>query len=179
MTVSGEKIKISCNTPVYVLFQNMINAPRSLESPADQIKRITKYGRKVESSLILRFEKKWSKKKWLSSRTKNDEIYRKIKKLADVPELRKILNSRSKYTPEILASKYGKIKEYKLFLKQKGILEKNLVILPEFESDNYSMWLIKKTGISSESTLVHPYRISEENYRIVNLLNVYLKISSI
>ncbi|MBU1218504.1 hypothetical protein KKF34_16260 [Myxococcota bacterium] len=178
MTISREKIKISSNKPIHVLFQNMINAPVSLESAEDRIKRIMKFGKKTESSLILRYEKKWSKKRVLTSQNKNSEIYKKIQKLANVPELRQIFNSRTKHTPEMLARKYGKLKEYNLYLKKKSNLEKNIVILPEFESDNYNLWLIKTTGISSESTIVHPVRISEENYRIVNLLKIYLKISS-
>ncbi|MBU1536637.1 hypothetical protein KKF84_15025, partial [Myxococcota bacterium] len=155
---------------VWVLFQNMINAPATTETMARRNARIRKHGKKMHSALVFRLEKRWSPKKLSMARQKNRLIQKKSAALIAKHGLTAIFYGNSKLGPEALAERKGLGKAFARYQKERRALIRSIVSLPQFHSQHYSLWLIGTTGASGQFALIYPHAVSAQNYAIRNLL---------
>jgi len=156
---------------VFVLFENQINAPVSVESKSDRVNRIKKYGKPQRSRIVYHFENKWSVEKIKEYNAANEAIYSKLKKL---PEKHGITNLKDRMLSNKMGDVYvGKTeKEKKLvenYNKEKKELESQIKLLPNYHTELYSLFLIETTGCYDDMHLVTPESISTENYQVQTL----------
>mgnify|MGYP001209466356 CR=1 FL=1 len=155
---------------VWVLHQNMINAPATTLSPASHTARIKKQGRKMHSAIIFKTAPRWSSTKMAKARAKNRLIRKKIAALITKYGLSSLFRSNSKLSIEARARRKGLSGVYARYIRKKSALERSLVRLPEYQSSRSSLWILSTPGASDQFSLVHPYAISRQNYAIRSLL---------
>lgn len=158
---------------VYVLFENMINAPVSLESREETEKRIKEKGELKRAMYILSFYPKLSVLEINNIKSHNDSIRNIINLLPDKFEIKDLLDKfASSKGEEVYVGKTDeekkRIEKYKI-LKNK--LNEELVRLPDFNSEKYSLYIDMIIGRGDEFHLVHPYEASTEMYKIIEILN--------
>ena len=177
LKVTGDQLVIQSVAEVWVLFENRINAPESLETQAQLEARIIKYGKKMASSITLRLEKKWDRARLDAARKQNQEIQKKVAALVVKHGLGAVFHGNSKLSSEALARRQGLGAAYQRYENEKKQLETGLIRLPEYESTRSSLWLVSTQGDSDEFSLVHPYAISMQNFAIRSRLkNVLVEV---
>lgn len=172
ITITDKKVTIKRKEPVWVLFENQINARMNMESEKKQIDRIKKHGKKTFSQLVYVIEEKWSDKKTDDVKEKNAAIEKRTielqKKHGIVHLFDKALSRKGE---DFYIAKTGedkkRIENYK---EEKQRLNKELIKLPDFYFDNYSFYLVKKIGGMDAFHIVYPETASVEMMTIEKIL---------
>jgi hypothetical protein len=158
---------------VYVLFENRINAPESMETIEEINKRIIKEGKKTRAKYVFSYCPKLNQMEIETIKNQNDSIQRIINSLP------------VKYNIEYLLDKFasskggeyytGKTDEEKsrieAYYKEKRNLIDEQKKIPNYNSEKYSLYLNIIIGEGDELHLVNPYEVSAEIYKIREILN--------
>jgi hypothetical protein len=172
IVVDKDRIIFERNDQVYSLYENMINAPISMETEDERAMRIKKFGTKKKTQIVYEFEPKWNAKRLQNVKVQDHLIYNKINGLIKKYKIEHLYN-------DMLSSK-GKdffnkgtdeenirVEKYK---KEKQKLHAKIIKLPDFNTEKYSLFFIDGSGYNDINELVYPYEASEEAYRILNLI---------
>ncbi len=155
---------------IWVLAENTLNAPA--EKKEEKIKRIKANGIKTVAKILVRYEKKWDFIKIQEVSFNNMSVNNEITALESKYNIAKLkdtkLSSKSKivYTP-LNEDDVKRINDYYAEKKQ---LEDKLIKSPDFSSQQYSLFVISKTGIIDEDHSVFPDKASVECYTIMALM---------
>lgn len=169
MTIENEQLIIKRNEQVYAMFENQINAPIRRETEEQYAKRIKKYGKPVHCRFVFEMESKWFPERLEKLKADNAALYREIEKLPKKYKIARFFKPFGKRPgPTAFPGKFSdeekkRIAEYE---KEKKELEKKLVELPGYASENYCLFLVKQEGMPDEYTAIYPEKASEETYAI-------------
>jgi len=169
-------LTIQKEATVYVLFENLINAPANIETKEELDKRIKTNGKQVQPHFEFKYYDRLSDAFIEYAKKKNDSVYTVIKSL---PKKYKIENLKDKFASSKGEDIYtGNSDEDKEQIKKYEVEKYNLldriIKLPDYNSDYYSLYLDSKVGISDEFHLVYPFEISAEMYGLLELFDKYL-----
>lgn len=159
--------------PVYLLDENRINAPESVESKEDLEKRIKKYGKQVKSIFEFKYYDKLTEENIESAKKLNDSIYIIINTL---PKKYKIENLRDNFVSSKGEVKFNgntdeeieRIKKYEI--EKYNLLDK-ISKLPDYNSEKYSLYLDLSLGMDDEMHIVWPFEVSSEMFKVKEILD--------
>ena len=176
--LSEDELRIERKDSVWVLSENKINAPERIFSEGEEIERIKKYGKMMQSSFVFRLEDKWSEENIQSNKEKNENINEKVKVLPEKYGIVHLYDSSlSRKGNDVFIGnneeERNRIHEYEV---EKFKIEKGLIKIPDYNSEKYSLFLISKTGMEDEFHSVYPKEVSEEMYGIEKILNEVLRV---
>jgi hypothetical protein len=157
---------------VYVLYENMINAPVSLETKEEREQRIIKNGKQERQKYVFSFCPKLSDDEIIKKKNFNDSINNLIFKLKEKHKVKELLDKfASSKGEEYYTAKTDEEKmRIEKYNSEKKQLAGELIRLPEFNTEKYSLYLDMVIGISDEFHLVHPYEASDEMYKVREIL---------
>ncbi|MCX6165411.1 MAG: hypothetical protein NTU73_11245 [Ignavibacteriae bacterium] len=158
---------------VYVLFENRINAPVSTETREDVDKRIKEKGKLWRASYVFGFYPKLSDEKIELIKNFNDSIQQIIYALPEKFDIKHLLDKFASSKGEeiytgITDEEKTRIEKHRIM---KNKLTDELIRLPEYNSEKYSLYLDQVIGMEDQLELVYPHEVSTEMYRIRELLN--------
>ncbi len=160
---------ITRNDSVISLTENTTNP--SSEKKEDRIARIKEHGKKILAKIVIKYEAKWDFLKTQEAQLKNASTIEELNKLADKMKITALLDpvkskkNQAVYTAKNEADK-TKIANY---YKEKEKLEKKIVITPDYNSKDYSLFKVSTEGMEDDNTLVYPVSASIELYSILAL----------
>jgi hypothetical protein len=177
MRVENDKITFERNGEVWVLPENQINAPLSLESEAERINRIKTQGTKIKTKLVYRFEAKWTDGKRKEAEKENSRITTEMGGLMNKYKVAHLYDEMlsakgDDFFNEGTPAEEKRINEYK---KAKVSLEIKLIKFPDADTEKYSLFFSEGTGYSDPYQLVYPFEASNESYDIMNRMNSITK----
>ena len=160
---------------VHALFQNMINAPTSMESEEEVERRVVANGREVECKLVYRVEPRWGPERRQQARDANAALFAQLEALPakmGVAALRhRLFKGDEVFDPKTEDDK-KRVAEY---LQERKKLEEGVVALPELDTDRFSLFPKERSGVSDVYTLVAPAKASQEAYQVENRLRELCK----
>ena len=163
------KFVISYKDSVFVLSENRIDAP--VENRENRIKRIKEHGIKILPMIVIKYENKWEFIRIQEAMIKNSETMDEIKNLADKMNISRLYDpERSKKNQMIYAAK-NKPDEIALtnYYKEKELLEKKIIKMPDYNTQFYSLFVVFKNGADDDMHIVYPSEASVELYSILAL----------
>ncbi len=180
MKIEEGDLIFSSQKDVWVLQENNINAPISLETFEEKENRIKKFGKKMKPMLKYKLEKKWTQEEITAAEKKNDQIYEKIDALPDKYDIRHLFNkfASSKFATELVGETPEENERIEKYNKEKEELEKQLITIPELFSENYSITFSDAVGWTYEYSTVAPEEISAEVWGIWHSVNDTCRIKS-
>lgn len=166
-------IVIQKNEPVYVMDENRINAPVSMETKEELEKRIKTYGKQVKPEFEFKYYNKLTDEYIESAKKHNDSIYNVVNSL---PKKYKIENLRDNFASSKGETRfYGNTDEESERIKKYEIEKYNLldkiIKLPDYNSENYSLYLDLIIGMDDQMHLVWPLESSSEMFKIKEILD--------
>ena len=172
----GDRIIIERIEPVWVLWENRINAPESTETEAERVARIQRYGKRVNSRILYRAEAGWSQDTLRATREHNKRIAAKLSQLPDRHGVRHLIDAsmhRKNNDPRIGAApeELPRVEAYEAERKR---VEAELRPLPAYLTQRYGLFAMDHEGWSDAYTIVHPYRVVEECYRLDDAVRALL-----
>ncbi|MBI5402220.1 MAG: hypothetical protein HY959_02370 [Ignavibacteriae bacterium] len=174
-------LTIQKETIAYVLFENMINAPANIETKEEIEKRIIENGKQVKPHFEFKYYNRMSDEHIESARRKNDSIYALVKSLPKKYNIQHLKNkfASSKGEDIYSANTEGEMEIIKKYEIEKDNLLDKIIKLPDYNSENYSLYIDSKVGMGDEFHLVCPFEISKEMYGLLRLFDKCLiKIGS-
>lgn len=162
---------------VTIVDKRSLNIPNNQKIPDDTI---LKYGSKIKSIIIYKYEKRWPYEQILAAKSNNIQIYQQLKKL---PEKYKISNfiDKSKSNKFNIVYTGSNEKETQLieqYEKEKNDLEFRLITLPNYHTEKYSLFLKSIIGCNDENYSVIPSAASLQLYDILTLFRELTEKSS-
>jgi hypothetical protein len=159
--------------PVYVLDENRINAPKSVETKEDLEKRIKKYGKQVKSIFEFKYYDKLAEENIESAKKLNDSINNIV---ISLPKKYKIESLRDNFVSSKGEVKFNgntddeieRIKKYEI---EKYNLLDRISKLPDYNSEKYSLYLDISLGMDDEMHLVWPFEASSEMFKVKEILD--------
>jgi hypothetical protein len=172
MLRQNDVLAIQRDELIYVLFENMINAPVSMETKEEREQRIIKYGKQERQKYVFSFYPKLSDGEIEKKKNFNDSINNIIFSLPEKYGIKNLLDkfASSKGEEYYTGKTDEENKRIEKYKSEKKSLAEELIRLPEFNSEKYSLYLDMVIGISDEFHLVHPYEASAEMYKIREIL---------
>jgi hypothetical protein len=156
----------------WVLFENQVNAPMSLESDAERSARIKKFGVKTVTRLVYRFEEKWPLQKREQTEKANSAIASEISGLMQKYNITHLYDEMlsakgDEFFRQGTPEEEKRIAEYK---ERKAELEKRIAALPAFTTEKYSFFFIEGSGYSDSFHFAYPFTATTEAYAVLDLL---------
>ncbi|MHC9542502.1 MAG: hypothetical protein AB9903_23590 [Vulcanimicrobiota bacterium] len=175
MYTEEDRLVIKRREPVWILNENLINAPVSFESSKERDDRIRKKGRQSYARLVFRMEKAWTPEKLRCAAVTNEAVMADLKALPGRFGVEKLMDESLSRKGDIVYT--GRTDDEKkriaAFNRERERIEKNLVKLPDYTSKQYSLFLLIKEGAEDDFHSVAPGKASEEIYTIESLLKKY------
>jgi len=164
--LNGELI-IERKDSIWVMFENKINAPLNIMNKEERIKQIKTSGKKVKASIVFVIEKKWTKSKVLKSRKNNLTIVDSIFKLPSKYNIEHLINIPYKDDSFIgIKCTNEEKKRISQYLKEKKNWENSKIRIPDYNTENFSLFLKIIIGKEDEYHSIYPEEVSEEIYKI-------------
>lgn len=161
-------LTITKKDSVYMVYHNKINeSGMPVEKDKEEIDCKSK-GIATVAFIKYRVEKKWSENK--IHKANNHIIYSKIKKLFQQYKIKNITHKFDSYITETPDEK----KRLDLYKQQKNQLEQNLLNLPNYNSQLYSVFYITAKGCQTALEDFYPIKTSVECFSIQNIANELL-----
>jgi hypothetical protein len=179
MFIENERLLVKRNEPAYQRMSNLVNAPAALikKEMQEQEASAKKEGIEVYCTFVFQLETRWFPERLEAARNANKSIDREISQLSKKYNLTDLYNRAAK-TAEYLYR--GRTAEEKrridAFEKEKKVLEKKRVRLPDYVSRQYCLFLLEKKGMQDEYTLIYPEEASKEMYLIENKFKEILEV---
>jgi hypothetical protein len=167
--VEGDRLVVQRDVPVWVLGENRISAPVSMETAAERSSRIRKHGKRVRPRFAFRVEARWSAAQVARVTRENAELGKRIAGLGPRHGVEAILDlvARSKNPdPLRLARTPDEQRRVRAYLAERAALQAKLRELPELALDRYSLFPAGHEGWSDAMHLVDPPEAAEECYRV-------------
>lgn len=178
MYESGKKIIIERKDSVWVYYDNKINAPYTQgDSLISEYELAKKYGQKDRGRLEFSYESKWKRSKIDRIKQENDLIFSQIEILPDIYNIRYLYDSALSrknadvYTP----TNDEERKRVKAYEDEKWELQSQFKIIPDFNTEKYSLILIYEIGMEDAYYSVYPPEASKEMYDMKELLKRILE----
>lgn len=164
----GDKFILTSPDTVWVLEENRNNAP--VEKKEDLIKRIKESGIRVIPEIVIRYEDKWTPDKIQQSLIQNAAIDNEIAGLPEKYNITQLFDKKlsSKNHTVYTATNEKEKGLIVQFEKEKSSLLAKKVILPDFHTQKYSLFLISSQGKNDDMHVVYPDRPSLELYTIIS-----------
>jgi hypothetical protein len=174
LKVYHDTLLIIRKNPVYCLFKNQINAPINTLSQKEQEERIKKYGMLINSRFVFLIVPVFSEKEMKTIHNINNDITEQTGLLP------------KKYQIEHLAikTKIGTIyrgksqddeKAVTAYEKEKDDFLKKQIMLPDYHTELFSLYIIKEEGMNDEYSLIFPSSASAEMWKVkYDLINKVL-----
>jgi|GEM_PF-1174949 len=175
MYTEEDRLVIKRREPVWILNENRINAPVSLESSSERDDRIRKKGMKGYARLVFRMEKLWTPEKLRCAANTNETVKADLKALPGRHGVEKLVDkSLSRKGETVYRGRTDdEKKRIAAFNKERDSIEKKLVKMPDYTSKQYSLFLLIKEGAEDDFHSVTPGKASEEMYTVESLLRKY------
>lgn len=167
MRAKEDSVYIEKKDSVWVLFENKINAPVDRKTQEERIRDIKKHGIKTMAQLVFRCENKWDKTKLAAVTNHDDSINNIIGILPGKYNISKLDHKFDDYIANTPADE----KNLESYREEKGLLESKLIIIPDYQSKKYAMFLCKEIGVDDEFHTVYPFETTGKIYDIKNLLS--------
>jgi hypothetical protein len=137
---------------------------------------VLKYGYKSKSRIIYKYSTRWTYEQTLNANSNNTKIYQQIKEL---PTKYKITNLFDKGKSSRNKNVYtGKTDEEKKIIlqyeKEKGLLTSKLILIPNYHTDNYSLFLLSTSGVNNNFVTVYP---NEASLQLNDILNLFYELT--
>jgi hypothetical protein len=162
--IQNNNLIISNKITAYLIFENKINAPINNETIQEKEIRFKKYGKQINPEFVFVLKEKLNETDLAKIKLKNQKIKKSISEqyssLKDIPVSRKdgsFLPKNDKDRERINKFEQEKIK-----------LESQLLQLPDYQTEKYSLFLLNETGIETEYISIFPESVSQEMYIIKN-----------
>jgi hypothetical protein len=159
----GGKFILERKDTTWIVYENKINAPFSMETKQERNARIKKNGVIGKSRIVFRYEPKWDANKLLKANTHNDEIYKKMLQLPEKHNIKNLASGTGSKGDIIYAGKTqeekDRVAKYNAEMEE---LWKEVIVVPNYHSEKYSLFLITKEGWNDEFHSVYPQEASNE-----------------
>lgn len=157
---------------IFTLFENRINAPINMETPEQTAKHIKKYGKMGFCQIAMKFEDKWTNAKIEKTIKNNNLIYEKIKQIPEKLGITNLYNASLSRKGDDVYTPNTKEEEKLVgeYYQEKDALLKEIIKLPDYNSDLYSFFIIQIDGINDDLHVIYPEEASDELYKVKVLL---------
>jgi len=160
----NDKFILERKDTTWILFENRLNAPLTNESKQARNARIKKNGVIGKSRLVFRYETKWDAAKLIKATTHNDEIYKQMLQLPEKYNIKNLASGSEIGKGTIVY--VGKTTEEKdriaKYDSEMAELWKKVIVVPNYHSEKYSLFLITKEGLNDDFHWVYPQEASNE-----------------
>ena len=132
---------------------------------------IMKYGFKAKSSIVYKYEKRWTYENTVKANGNNMLIYQQLQKLPEKYNISKLFNKSesTKINTVYKGSDKQEIMLIEQYEKEKDMLESQLIKLPDYHTEKYSLFLVSKYGCNDDEHSVLPAEASIQLYDILIL----------
>ncbi len=160
----NDKFILERKDTTWILYENRINAPLSNETKQARNARIKKNGVIGKSKIVFRYEQKWDVNKLIKSTTQNDEIYKQMIQLPDKYNIKSLASGsiagkgNTVYVGNTTEEK-DRIAKYDAEMVE---LWKKVIVVPNYHSEKYSLFLVTKEGWNDDFHWVYPQEASNE-----------------
>jgi hypothetical protein len=180
MKIVEDNIVFEREGDTWVLFENRINAPLSLDTDESTAIRIKNNGTRTRTIVKYRYKTKWSKAKIVEAVRNNNKIRDRISKLIQSYSIEhlydKFASSKGgEYFSQGTTEEQKRVASYQ---EEKAALEKKLVLLPEYETESASLFPVSGNGYEDMNQLVYPREASEEAFTVMKIVSENCKIIS-
>jgi hypothetical protein len=143
----------------------------STEKSEARNKRIQEHGVKILPQIVIRHEDKWDFLRIQEAQIRNSELQGQLYNLADKMGVAPLLDAKlsRKGRPVYTAVTEADKKKLANYYKEKEKLEKKIITVPDFSSQNYSLFIVSSTGKIDDTHIVYPASASNEVYTILAL----------
>jgi hypothetical protein len=162
LKIEKNKLLITCSSPIYVIFENKINAPINIESTEQKQARFKKYGKLVQAQFVFILESRIPDKEIKRMHSENDKISAAINQLRNKLKNIPISHKDGSYRPQN-EEEAKLVSDYE---KEKAQMEYKIMKLPDYQTEKYALYLESEIGKETDYVSVFPEKISEEMYRI-------------
>lgn len=147
----------------WILYENRTNLSLYNESKQDRNARIKKNGVIGKSAIVFRYEPKWDPAKLIKANTHNDEIYKKMLQLPEKYNLKNLASGTGSKGDIIYIGNTTEEKErVAKYNNEMDNLWKEIIVVPNYHSEKYSLFLVKKEGWNDDFHWVYPQEASNE-----------------
>ena len=161
---------IQRNDSIWELEENTMSTIN--EKKEDKNRRIQANGKKTVAQIVIKYEKKWDFIKIQEASFKNLSITNEINalsskyKIAHLKDARQSTKEKIVYTPVTRED----VKLIETYYAEKKRLEAQMIHTPDYSTQQYSLFIISKSGCIDEAHAVFPDKASLECYSILALL---------
>lgn len=155
---------------IWELEGNYMNLPP--EKKEDRNKRIQADGKKTVANIVIRHEKKWDFLKVQEVSYKNLSINNEINALSNKYKISHLKDTKLTTKERIVYTPVTKedVKLIENYYAEKKKLEAKLISSPDYSTQQYSLFIVSKSGCIDETHLVYPDKASLECYTILALI---------
>ncbi|MBI3039632.1 hypothetical protein HYY75_11420 [bacterium] len=170
ISVTKDELSVIKEERCWVLFENRINAPFSQEKPGEREQRIRSQGKEVYAEIKFKMEPRWPPEKIEKVTGENLETFKKIQGLPRQFSIDHLHDSflSSKGEETFVPKTEKEKKRVEEFKKAKLELEKKIVKLPDFHTQNFSLFVDSHKGLEDEFHIVYPEETSREGYQVLS-----------
>jgi len=172
---SNNKLIFEKIDSVLILNEDRYNDKNKKLSKAEKIERIKKNGVKGKSMIVFNYEKKWTTEMLMVSKSTNSYINNELKKLPAKYNISNLYNkSLSTRNKIVYTGKTQKEKEQiAKFEKEKNELLTKIVVLPNYNTENFSFFNESMIGFNDNTHLIYPDETSSQLFQIKILFIEY------
>ena len=155
---------------VYILNENRVNVPA--EDKIQREKRIREHGKKGVSRIVIVYEPRWDILRVQEAGIKNTAISDQIRGLYKKYDMASLADQKlsRKDAPVYKARNVAEQARLDGFYREKALLESQLIRVPDYHTELYSLFVIEKCGYADEITVVSPEEASLGLYKVLALL---------
>jgi hypothetical protein len=153
---------------VWIIKEDRLSAPR--ENREQKKQRAMAKGLKSAAMIVFRYEKRWDAAKVEAMTIQNAAYQDEINRLPEKHKITHLLDkskSGKGAAPVYKAKTDADKKAIERYEAEKAKLEKNIVKLPDYHTQHYSLFLQLVQGINDDNHLVYPEEASQELYTIL------------
>ena len=167
--VNGHFI-IQRNDSIWVLEENTISTMS--EKKEDRNRRIQAKGKKTVARIAIKYEKKWDFIKIQEASYKNLSITNEVNALSNKYKIGHLKDTKLSTKERIVYTPVSPedVKQIESYYAEKKRLESQLIPTPDYSTQQYSLFIVSKSGCIDETHAVYPDKASLECYTILSLL---------
>lgn len=162
MSYDSSNITIYRKDSILVLYENRINAKP--ESAASIEERAVKHGKKELAFIRYRYDLIWDALRILDAQQNNEKIWAEIKKLPNRHGIERLKDPQRSSKERIVYAPVTHKDSMRVAAYEREYQEKltQMIQLPNFHTQLYSLFLVEKNGLNDEYRMVYPLNVSIE-----------------
>ncbi len=155
---------------IWVLEEDPLSNPS--EKKEEKNKRIQVTGKKTVANIIIKYEKKWEFIRVQEVSLNNLSVTNEIKALPEKYKISHLKDMKLSTKNKIVYSPVTQedVKLIEDYYAEKKRLEAKLIISPDYSTQQFSLFIVSKTGCIDKNHLVYPESASMECYTILALI---------